>query len=822
MLITTKKGNQGVKVSYDGKYSMQKIATYVDLLNAEEYAEYYNRYLFESMLYNKNMYPYGPNPMDSSLFRMVYPQEFIDNVGEGTNWLDEVTRLGIINDHNISVSGGNEKTRYYSSFGYFDQKGVLTSTAFSRISGRLKLDTKLSDKVSLGINVTGSQNKNLNGALGGAKWSEAGQLAHALSFPPTIPVYRQDGSYTDYSDDPYQNVNSVQHNPVSYNDINDVTITSRLLVNAFVEYEIVKDLKFKATAGFDKLDAKRDSYIPKTVKTGLDKGGIASIGYGNSLTSLYDAILNYTKVLDDDHSISAMAGFSYQKFVKSGFDTRASNFFTDNLLTNSIGLGNQSTYSIGSYKDETKLASFFARMNYSYQGKYIVSTSIRADGSDKFGANKRWGYFPGASFGWAMHKEPFMENVSLVSMLKPRFSIGQSGNASFYGNAFSMYSTNALYSFDNSIVTGVQKTQLENPNLTWETTTELNYGLDFGFFNNRLLGSIEYFKKQVSDLLELQRMQIYHEVGRVWQNAGVIQTQGYELQLNAVAVDRIFKWKIDLNLSRYNTRWKERSADNIIAMSSTDEINDYVRPLYLYEINHIMMPDEELPEWMPSNTVPGDVIINDVDGWLLDDNGELILDEYNRKIRAGNPDGKIDDADKVFAGNKDPKLIFGFGNTFEYKGFDLNVFCYGMHDYWFDNENVDRYILRADYFYNGGYVPSYDYLERYSSFNLENPKYPANLRNGGGGHEANYQYKWQQVSFLRVKNITLGYNFPNKILGTKLRAYVEGNNLFLFSNLKDMDPELTNAKDNSYSHGGQGLYAYPSQKTITFGVQIDF
>ena len=323
-------------------------------------------------------------------------------------------------------------------------------------------------------------------------------------------------------------------------------------------------------------------------------------------------------------------------------------------------------------------------------------------------------------------------------------------------------------------------------------------------------------------MLELQRMQIYHEVGRVWQNAGVIQTQGYELQLNAVAVDRIFKWKIDLNLSRYNTRWKERSADNIIAMSSTDEINDYVRPLYLYEINHIMMPDEELPEWMPSNTVPGDVIINDVDGWLLDDNGELILDEYNRKIRAGNPDGKIDDADKVFAGNKDPKLIFGFGNTFEYKGFDLNVFCYGMHDYWFDNENVDRYILRADYFYNGGYVPSYDYLERYSSFNLENPKYPANLRNGGGGHEANYQYKWQQVSFLRVKNITLGYNFPNKILGTKLRAYVEGNNLFLFSNLKDMDPELTNAKDNSYSHGGQGLYAYPSQKTITFGVQIDF
>jgi TonB-linked SusC/RagA family outer membrane protein len=822
VLITTKKGTQGTKVSYSGKFSVQKMDTYVKLLNAEDYAKYYNMYLYESMLFNKNMFPYGSVPADTSLFRMVYPQGYIDTIGNGTNWLDEVTRIGKIHDHNISISGGSDKVKYYSSFGYYDQEGILTSTAFSRMSGRLNLDAQLTENIKFGVNITGSQNKNLNGALGGAKWSEAGQLAHALSFPPTIPVYRADGSYTDYSDDPYQSVNSIQHNPVSYNDINDVTITNRMLSSAFMEVSIIDGLKFKASVGIDKLDAKRDSYIPKTVKTGADKGGIASIGYGNSSTSLLDVVLNYNKIIKENHNLSALAGYSYQKFNKEGFNNSASNFFTDNLLTNSIGLGNQATYKIGSYKDETKLASFFTRVNYNYQGKYIFSASLRADGSDKFGAKKRWGYFPGASIGWAMHKEDFMSSIEYISMVKPRISFGQSGNASFYGNAFSLYSTDARYAFSNAIVTGVQKTQLENPYLTWETTTEANFGLDFGLFKNRITGSLEYFNKQVSDLLELQRMQIYHEVSRVWQNAGTIQTNGYEMQINAIAVDKVFKWKIDLNLSTYVTKWKERSADNIIAMSSTDKIDDYVRPLYLYEVSHIMMPDEELPSWMPSNTVPGDVIINDVDGWATNENGEITLDENNRKIHSGAPDGKIDDADKTFRGNKDPKLIFGFGNTFEYKGFDLNIFCYGMHDYWFQNENVDRYILRADYFYNGGYVPSYDYLERFSSFNLDSPKYPATLRNGGGSHEANYNQMWEKVSFLRVKNITLGYNFPNSFFGTKIRVYIEGNNLFLFSNLKNMDPETTNAKDNQWSHGAQGLYAYPSQKTLTFGVQIDF
>ncbi|MBE0654129.1 MAG: hypothetical protein IH594_10050, partial [Bacteroidales bacterium] len=193
------------------------------------------------------------------------------------------------------------------------------------------------------------------------------------------------------------------------------------------------------------------------------------------------------------------------------------------------------------------------------------------------------------------------------------------------------------------------------------------------------------------------------------------------------------------------------------------------------------------------------------------------------RIYSGEPDGKIDEADLVFMGSRDPKFIFGFGNKFEFKSFELNIFCYGMHDFWFNNENNDRYILRADYFYNGGYVPSYDYLERYSSFNLDNPKYPANMKNGGGLHASNYQQTWENVSFLRVKNITLGYNLPKKVMGTKIKVYADASNVLLFTNLKNMDPETTNAKDNqSGSDGGQGLHAYPNQKSFTLGINLEF
>lgn len=821
VLITTKKGEQGTKISYNGRYSLQKMGEYVKRLDAADYAKYYNMYLYESMLYNKNMYPYGPVTPDPSLYREVYPQAYIDTVGTGTDWLSEIERNGSVNDHNISISGGSEKVKYFSSFGLYDQKGIISSTEFSRLSGRLNLEAILFENVIYGINITGSHSKNKNGTLGGAKWSEAGQLAHALSFPPTIPVYREDGSYTDYTDEPYQFINSAQHNPVSYNDISDVTENNRFLANSYLEITLLKGLKLRPSVGFDKVEAKRDSYIPKTVKLGKDKNGVASIGQGNSLTTMFDATLTYNTIFNNDHELSAMAGYSYQKFMKNGFNNDASGFFTDNLLTNNIGMGNQSTYKIGSYKDESKLASFFGRVNYNFKGKYLLSASLRADGSDKFGEKHRWGYFPGASIGWAAHKEDFLSSVNYLSTLKPRFSVGQSGNASFYGNAFSLYTPDALFAFDGNMVTGVRKTQLENPYLTWETTTEFNYGLDLGFFKNRIFGSLEYFDKRVSDLLEMQRMQIYHEVGYVWQNAGTIQTRGFEFQVNAYAIDREFKWKIDLNFSKYVTKWKERSPDNIIAMSPTDKINDYVRPLYLYQTNHIMMPDEQAPAWMPA-VRPGSFIVDDLNGWLTDANGDLVLDENNRKIYSGAPDGKIDEADKVFMGNKDPDFIFGFGNTFEYKHFDLNIFCYGMRNFWFQNENMDRYVLRADYFYNGGYVPSYDYLERYSSFNLDNPKYPANMQNGGGEHESNFNQMWQQISYLRVKNITLGYNIPSRLWGTNIRVFAEATNPFLITNLKDMDPEITNSKDNPNSHGAQGLYAYPNQKTYTFGVDISF
>ncbi len=816
VLITTKRGKDGVKVSFTSRYSVQNISNYTEMLNADEFMDMYDLHRKQFLYAEKGIYPYGIKEETTTSYKPKFTEEvrqtIYDKVGiEGTNWFDEVTRTGTISDNNLSISGGTQKTKYFSSLNYYDQNGVVINSAFKRFSGRLNVDQEITKNIKTGITLTGSQIDNQNAALGNGYWELVGVIGSALGFPPIYPVYDELGKYSEnelYTNNP---------NPVSYNELIDQTLEKRWIGSTFLDIKIIDGLTFRPSVGFDDVSANRTQYMPKTFKFGAAENGVANHGINGSFAYLIDAVFNYNKKISDDHNISAVTGYSFQNYTKEGVSTKNSDFFTDAFGANKIDAG-ASVPITKSFKEATSTQSYFGRVNYGFKSKYLISLTGRYDGSDRFGENNRYGFFPSAALGWNIAKENFMASTDFLNELKLRLSIGQTGNSDIGGNAYAYYGPAVKYQFGNVIKPGMVKTQQENPNLKWETTTEKNIGIDYGFFNNRLYGSFEYFNKNVSDLLYKQKQQIYQQVEFVYQNIGKTETKGFEFNLNANILTGAFKWSTNFNISNYKAKWVERAPDAITSLDPNVSVTDYMRPLYYYEADHIMQIGETAPYGLAY--IPGNLIVKDLNSWKVDANGKFILDTYGRKVKSGIPDGKIDDADKKFLGTFDPKLIFGIGNTFSFKGIDLTFLFYGMSNYWINNNSYNFNVLRTEFLY-GGFNRGKEYLDTWTPENQDG-KVPAAVQNHF--QQGFDTYKFQKISFIRLRTITLQYSIPTKIWGSDVKVYIDGTNLLTFSNLKDMDPENITYEDggSQYQNTGGGLYAYPNQKTITFGVSVDF
>lgn len=817
VLITTKRGTEGVKVSYNGRYSVQKIERYAEMLNAEEFMDMYDLHRKQFILAAKDIEPYGPNPETETSYRPYFTEEVrnhvLETVGrEGTDWFEEVTRTGSIVDQNLSISGGSGKTRYYSSFNYFDQSGVVINSEFQRFAGRLNVDQEITEKLAFGLSLTGSQINNLNSALGQGYWERMGVIGSALGFPPIYPVYDSLGNYS------VNQLYSLNPNPVSFKEIEDLTVEKRWLGSAYFLIHLLDGLDFKTSFGFDDLSSERKSYMPNSFKFGEAEGGVATRGANGAFSYLFDLLLSYNKAFRDDHFLSAVAGYSYQRYVQEGFSTRNTNFFTDAFGANRIQAGSAEPYTT-SYKTGTVMASYFARVNYSYKSRYLVTLTGRLDGSDRFGVNNKYGFFPSAAMGWNVAREDFMGSVNWLNDFKLRVSLGQTGNSSIGGNAFAYYGPNAQYQFNDIIYSGMVKTQQENPNLKWETSTEFNAGLDFGLFRNRFSGSFEIFNKRISDLLYRQTLQIYQQVGSIYMNVGETQSRGFEFTLNANILSGEFKWITTLNLSRYIDKWLERAPEAISTLDPNVAINDYLRPLYYFVPERILQIGEEAP--YGRDYIPGNLVVKDLDGWMVDETGNYVLDAYGRRMKTGEPDGRINDADRKFLGTYDPKLIFGIGNTLKYKNFDLVFFFNGMLNYWVNNDHYRFHLGRTEFIY-GGFNKTREFMDTWTPDHPDG-SIPASVQNATQWDAGFDAYAYQEVSFIRLKNITLGYRIPVQVWGTSIRVYLDGGNLFTITNLEDMDPEtITYTGESQYSNTGSGLYAYPNQRTVTFGLSVDF
>lgn len=786
VLITTKRGQEGkARVQYSGNVSVQTMAQTYEMLEGADYMKAANAYAYENYLKTQGLgiyadYVGSSTEKPTQVFTFPYSADDIANAGKSTDWMKEISRTGIMQNHNVSVNGGTDKTKYLASLSYMNQRGIIKNNDAERFTARINLDQQIGKYVKAGVTLNLARNTFDNVPLGNETDQDKGIIGLAVTWSPLISVYDENG---DYSENPGALTNP---NPVSLLEITDKTVKDRALLQGYVQVEPVKGLILKANMGIDRQFQKRKFYLPTTTKFGADVSGKAQIAQSDRNDYLMDLTANYNGDFGY-HNLNILAGYSYQKFNYEEFLAGNQDFFTDSFLFNNLGAGQYATPTVGSNANTSALASYFARINYSFKGRYLLTATVRADGASNFNPDYRWGFFPSVSLGWRFSDEPFMENVRWISDGKLRASWGQTGNSNIGNRVQNLYTVpggfiDAIGGVGNK---GAYPSQLGNPQITWETTTEVNVGLDLGLFRNRITLSAEYFYREISDLLGSRTLPYYSFISSMAANIGKTQSQGFELTLNTVNItNRNFEWTSNFTLSLYRDRWLERdpSWDPRVYENATDPI----RSIYTYVSDGLLQAGEPAPAHQP-DLLPGQI---------------KFVDQNN--------DGLLNDEDVVYHGSSDPDFMFGFNNTLRWKDFDFNIYFYGQ-------VGVSNWGSYYDtWAYNGYSLISYGAapVSFWKTWRHDNQDatYPSPW-----GH-SNYwdgDYFLKKMTWIRCRNITLGYTVPvSKKVLDRLRVYLEVNNPFYIATngWTGLDPET----------GTGGSYDYPNVRSFNFGIDITF
>ncbi len=541
IMITTKKGrnlNGKAQVSYNGYFGVQTLRKKIKLVNASEFAELQNE-----VVANDNASSLNPTPLPAP-----WTSAQIDSLkGKGTDWQNLVYRPANVQNHDLSISGGNENTRYYTSFGFYDQDGIIQNSNYTRFSFRGNLDQKINDKLSMATSMSLQHSRYFQLINGNADYG--GISFQTMVMPPTQGVYNADGTYTVFTGVTWGQTNPVGMAKTLWNPDNSL----RLIGNTAFTYEIINGLKLRSSVGVDNTWDRTDSYIPPTNTFG-QPGGAASVGYSNSLTFVNENTLSYLENFGK-HTIDAVAGVTYQSSVsKSLFSGTATNFlstiYQDNNIQAAATLAQPSTgYS------NNKLVSYIGRINYNYEGKYFATVTGRYDGSSVFGENNKFAFFPSGALAWRVSEEPFLKEYKDISNLKIRTSYGVSGN-----QAINPYQTLAQLS-NVSVVLNNQQTpgyvlgSLPNPNLKWESTAQFDLGADLGLFRDRIQLTADYYNKKTTNLLLPVNLPGSTGFGSVLENVGSVQNRGFEFQLITKNITGSnFTWSSTLTVSHNATK----------------------------------------------------------------------------------------------------------------------------------------------------------------------------------------------------------------------------------------------------------------------------
>lgn len=770
VLITTKSGKAGkMQVDYEGSYSTQSLRKKLDLMNAKEYAQFYNE-----QAVNDKVAPY-------------FTQAQIDGFGEGFDWQNLVFQKAPMQTHNLTMSGGNDKTRFSLGGSVFSQDGIIKGSNYKRYSLRANVNTDISKLFSVQYGAT-LTNVNTSQQNSGAGNRGNSLISAAISSPPTLTPYNDDGTYRVLAT-AYPFISNVLINPLNFineqsNDVN----SNMVLANVALTFKPFDGLAIKIAGGIENSDDRTDGY---TTTNFINSQGTARVFTSQFRSLLSENTVSYTKTLGGKHNISAVAGFTYQDFVGTSLGGSGVGFLSN--ITETANLEGANTPGIpNSGFSKSALLSYLGRVNYGYNSKYLATVSFRADGSSKYSEGGKWGYFPSAALAWRVSEEDFLKSNSLISDLKVRGSWGLTGSQAINAYATLNNLNGGKTVFDDALYnTFAPGTRLPG-NLKWETTEQADIGIDAAFLNNRYRLTLDYYVKNTRDLLNTAQLPIGFGFTSTIQNVGQIQNKGIEIAVDARIIDKAFKWDLGGNISfNRNKVVKLYNGSDILGGN-------------LAGVTLITDAANLLREGQPMSVFYG---------YLKDGYTDLGREKY--KDLTG--DGIINQFDKSIIGNPNPNFIYGLNSAMSYKGLELTLFIQGTQGN--DLLNVSSIGNTLDYGF-GLNMPREVFLNRWSPTNT-NAKYPVISR----ANSYNYSDRLiEDGSYLRLRNIQLAYSLPLQQWGVRwmrsAQVYASGQNLLTITKYSWWDPE-TNSQGGPNSIG-QGIdhYSYPTSKAVTFGLRL--
>lgn len=777
VMITTKRGATGaMKVNYNASFGFQRVARSAQVLTPQDYHDVLNA------IYDAGNYTSG--------------ERVADNFGNGTLWQQQLFRNASTQSHDVSISGGTGNSKYFASLSYFDQDGVVISSGLKRYSARINVENSVAKKYSVGINFTSSYIKDNIASVGTGINESGSALYSAIYYDPTSPIYNANGSF-------YRSSYMTMDNPVAL--IYGQTANSdsyRTMGTAYAEYFIIPSLSVKARVGGDVNISQRNVFIDPTTTLGAG-GGIASILSGTRNHYMAEGTVAYRQSFGK-HDIDAVAGVTYERYGSYGFNANARGFLLPDLSYNALGIGNQALNQVGSSRSSYLLGSYLARVNYTYNNKYLLTASLRADGSSKFGINNVFAYFPSAALAWKMHEEDFIKQYDFISELKLRISYGAIGNQSIPNNlAITTFAGNGDAIFGSSRYASLAPARKSNPDLRWESAEQFDIGVDFGLFGDRIKGSIEYYKRNTSYLLiNLPQPPSSGYINR-YANIGGMTNNGVDIQLSATAIrSGGFTWSIDGNVSFIKNKVLDLGPlsriigggagfiSNATITTPGQSINSY----YGYDIVGTWQTGDDFSVVKaPAVVKPGDIKYRDV-----------------------NNDGSITDADRVILGKPIPDMTYGLTNTFSYKGLSLTAYFEGTKGSSILNAMMVDTYFPISFRRNKLADP---YLKRWTPTNPTN-EYPSFVNPTSQGQRQVNSKTVENADYLRLQSARLAYNVPVK--GTFIKAlsvYATGNNLFTITKYKGVDPAVNSTGDDVLKID---FASYPYARTFLFGLNVQF
>lgn len=800
ILITTKKGVEGTpKVTLETNYSFVRNYKYLQPLTSTEYMNFANIFSKESYLLNHDMYPYGANEYDEGWAPLFYPDQIAS--ATNTNWLDYILRPGSINNHSVTITGGSKTVKYYLGGNYYDQVGTVINSRMQRYTLRSNISAQLFPFLKLNsiLNINSNNFLNSNADGGGAGGVGKDALQSALMFPPNYPVYDEDGNYKRYR---------TTANPAEMKMYNDRTNSAGWYANFSADLNIWKDIvMLRGVYGYNHETAKRSLYVPTDMLwyevAGVSRG---HIGDAERNDRTIEGMLMYRQSFASIVNVEAVLGMGLYNSNGTGLEVDYKNA-NDNIGPDNIAAA-EGPFTPTSSKWENEKRSQFARASVDLLDRYVLSGTIRRDGTDKFFPGKKYAWFPSVSAAWKLSNEPFMQGIKWINLLKIRASYGVTGRDNLGTSLYGLYQMAPSYvKFDNNSVNYIPyiKSGADYPDVSWEKTIMKNIGIDFHLLKNRLWGSVDVFRNDVTDLLGVAPGEPLAMTGTRPVNYGHYYRSGVDAAVNSVNIKNAggFTWSTALTLTHYNMYWLERT-QNYDYKEYQLRDKEPMNANYFYHVTGIInadrsnMPDSQYSLGENSQR-PGYPIIED-----------------------RNNDGVIGIED-IYMDDVLPKISIGLGNTFTYKNFDLDIFLYGQF-------GATKYNYAFAWASAGGlaYGPpqnsnQYAYL-LWNSQNNQDGTLPgiavtkSDVLPGDAGHDLGRE----DASFVRVRNITFGYNLDGKLLGKILSARIDGirfyfdaQNPFTFSRFSGIDPEI-------YSGNSSSPAGYPMVRSFSLGAKINF